>query len=384
MCPSDQCTIKLLQLSLFNISPENHRCCGLSLTSWSDKDFVPHILRFLKICCHLASGPLPRTSINISILSEQVHIAGVGDYSLVGITGLADPCPLPSAAKKKGLRDKEKLFYAPMSGLGDLLYDKDAVYININDHLVQFSKADDDNSGVTRKGKDRDVGEVLVKSLQNTKYSIDEKLEKSFITFFSKKPDILSEASTDVKYAHEPFDQTKGVEPVDEHQLEQAFKTDGSGEESDSEDLDSLGSPDDDQTFGKDLDIRAVVNDPDENNCDASEQQHSSKINLTEHVDFCEGRMRRKAVFGNDIDLDDLKQNQFLMSKAAIKKQEEINGTKKGGVYHVHSRSNAKAKESDLEVAGVILLELRIPIGFIHNNLMCAFGWTAHWLGRLV
>ncbi|GAY62785.1 hypothetical protein CUMW_220550, partial [Citrus unshiu] len=35
-------------------------------------------------------------------------------------TGLADPCPLPSAAKKKGLRDKEKLFYAPMSGLGDL------------------------------------------------------------------------------------------------------------------------------------------------------------------------------------------------------------------------------------------------------------------------
>lgn len=81
-----------------------------------------------------------------------MHIAGVGDYSVAGVTGLADPCPLPSAAKKKGLRDKEKLFYAPMSGLGDLLYDKDAVYININDHLVQFSKADDENGGVTIKG----------------------------------------------------------------------------------------------------------------------------------------------------------------------------------------------------------------------------------------
>lgn len=82
---------------------------------------------------------------------NQVHIAGVGDHSLAGVTGLADPCPLPSAAKKKGLRDKDKLFYAPMSGLGDLLYDKDAVYININDHLVQFSKVDE-SGGVARKG----------------------------------------------------------------------------------------------------------------------------------------------------------------------------------------------------------------------------------------
>lgn len=81
-----------------------------------------------------------------------MHIAGVGDYSLAHVTSLPDPCPLPSAAKKKGLRDKEKLFYAPMSGVGDLLYDKDAVYININDHLVQFSKVDDENSAMTSKG----------------------------------------------------------------------------------------------------------------------------------------------------------------------------------------------------------------------------------------
>lgn len=81
-----------------------------------------------------------------------MHIAGVGDHSVAGITVLPDPCPLPSAAKKKGLRDREKLFYAPMSGLGDLLYDKDAVYININDHFVQFSKADDENAAMAGKG----------------------------------------------------------------------------------------------------------------------------------------------------------------------------------------------------------------------------------------
>jgi ribosome biogenesis protein BMS1 len=83
---------------------------------------------------------------------KQVHIAGVGDYNLAGVTALADPCPLPSAAKKKGLRDKEKLFYAPMSGLGDLVYDKDAVYININDHFVQYSNVDNKNDRMTHKG----------------------------------------------------------------------------------------------------------------------------------------------------------------------------------------------------------------------------------------
>ncbi|KAL5055794.1 hypothetical protein RYX36_036476 [Vicia faba] len=71
-----------------------------------------------------------------------------------------------------------------MSGVGDLLYDKDAVYININDHFVQFSKADDENTASTSKGNERDVGDVLVKSLQNTKYSINEKLESSSINLF--------------------------------------------------------------------------------------------------------------------------------------------------------------------------------------------------------
>ncbi|KAK2999885.1 hypothetical protein RJ639_023051 [Escallonia herrerae] len=32
---------------------------------------------------------------------SKMHIAGVGDYNVAGITGLADPCPLPSAAKRR-------------------------------------------------------------------------------------------------------------------------------------------------------------------------------------------------------------------------------------------------------------------------------------------
>lgn len=44
---------------------------------------------------------------------------------------LPDPCPLPDAQKKRGLNEKERLLYAPLAGVGGLVYDKDAVYIDL-------------------------------------------------------------------------------------------------------------------------------------------------------------------------------------------------------------------------------------------------------------
>lgn len=52
------------------------------------------------------------------------------------INALPDPCPLPHTIKKRGLNDKERLLYAPMADVGGLLYDKDAVYIDIPDWKV--------------------------------------------------------------------------------------------------------------------------------------------------------------------------------------------------------------------------------------------------------
>ncbi|CAA7026396.1 unnamed protein product [Microthlaspi erraticum] len=198
----------------------------------------------------------------------KVHIAGVGDFGLAGVTALPDPCPLPSAAKKKGLRDKEKLFYAPMSGIGDLLYDKDAVYIDLNDHLVQYSKTDDGNGEPTNKGKGRDVGEDLVKSLQNTKYSVDEKLEKTFINFFGKK----ASASSDRKLEAEDVNQSL---PEDESS-EESQSGDESSEESQSGD---------DEIDG--------------NSSDSKMMRKTKKIHG--------GRMRRKAIFNDDVDESDSK-----------------------------------------------------------------------------
>ena len=47
------------------------------------------------------------------------------------MTFLPDPCPTPTMEKRRSLNVKERVIYAPMSGVGGIVYDKDAVYIDI-------------------------------------------------------------------------------------------------------------------------------------------------------------------------------------------------------------------------------------------------------------
>ena len=117
-------------------------------------------------------------------IGAKVHIAGVGDFFINDISAMDDPCPSPQfkalqEAKKaaetealnfgkdnngesssgstkvkpmrRALNAKETLLYAPMSNVGNILLDKDAMYIRIDD-----SKTDETAEGVG-----------LVKTLQN-------------------------------------------------------------------------------------------------------------------------------------------------------------------------------------------------------------------------
>lgn len=56
---------------------------------------------------------------------------GCGDSVISDVCFLPDPCPLPDKLKKRSLVDKERLIYAPFSGVGGIVYDKDAVYIEL-------------------------------------------------------------------------------------------------------------------------------------------------------------------------------------------------------------------------------------------------------------
>ena len=49
---------------------------------------------------------------------------GVGDFQVKEISMLPDPCPLPDKEKKRSLNEKERLLYAPMCGVGGVVYDK--------------------------------------------------------------------------------------------------------------------------------------------------------------------------------------------------------------------------------------------------------------------
>lgn len=60
-----------------------------------------------------------------------LHVAGLGDLKINDMSFLPDPCPLPEQLKKRALIEKEKLIYAPFSGVGGIVYDKDAVYVDL-------------------------------------------------------------------------------------------------------------------------------------------------------------------------------------------------------------------------------------------------------------
>lgn len=78
---------------------------------------------------------------NFPAQGSRVHVPGVGDLSVSSTEALPDPCPTPFAekaiekftGKKKRTRlgDKQKILFAPMSDVGGVLVDKDAVYIDV-------------------------------------------------------------------------------------------------------------------------------------------------------------------------------------------------------------------------------------------------------------
>lgn len=105
----------------------------------------------------------------------RVHVPGVGDLSVAMIEALPDPCPTPfmdqaiaKASGKSGRRrlgEKQKLLFAPMSDVGGISVDKDAVYIDI-----KTSSFDKDNDHEEERG----LGEQMVVGLQSERRLLGE------------------------------------------------------------------------------------------------------------------------------------------------------------------------------------------------------------------
>ena len=85
-------------------------------------------------------GSLPFTLLVFVSVSNRPSLLIVPRPALLHrqeLDALTDPCPLPETVKKRGLNERERLLYAPMADVGGLLYDNDAVYIDIPDWKVR-------------------------------------------------------------------------------------------------------------------------------------------------------------------------------------------------------------------------------------------------------
>ncbi|KAL0128358.1 hypothetical protein PUN28_003563 [Cardiocondyla obscurior] len=106
----------------------------------------------------------------------SIHIPGCGDMKIKDVNFLPDPCPLPEQIKKRALVEKERLIYAPFSGVGGIVYDKDAVYVEL---------------GGSHSFKEEDTG--LAGALMDTQKTLDQKLQHSELKLFSDAAPIKSQ-----------------------------------------------------------------------------------------------------------------------------------------------------------------------------------------------
>lgn len=108
----------------------------------------------------------------------KVHIPGVGDHTIESITSLPDPVPLPDKVKRS-LSEKQKLLYAPMSDVSGVLYDKDAVYVNV--------------PSIFNRSGQLGTGEQMVLNLQDAKYTLDGAVRSGDLRIFTESEPIQGE-----------------------------------------------------------------------------------------------------------------------------------------------------------------------------------------------
>ncbi|KAI9844609.1 MAG: Glycoside hydrolase 2 (Mannanase, beta-galactosidase) [Sclerophora amabilis] len=172
---------------------------------------------------------------NFPAQGARVHVPGVGDLNVSMIEALPDPCPTPfmdqaiaKATGKTGRRrlgEKQKVLFAPMSDVGGVLVDKDAVYIDVKTSSFDRAKAE---------GEEKGFGEKLVMGLQGESRMLGE-AEQGVRLFtggdelkrFTESDELLDEGRKERRHARVPergdesdadFEPTltEGQEDVDE------------------------------------------------------------------------------------------------------------------------------------------------------------------------
>ena len=96
---------------------------------------------------------------------QRVHVNGLGDYEILNIQRVEDPCPielkktvkqkqaeheaekqgLTKKKKKRNLKDRERFIYAPYTNIGAMNFESTTGYINIPDKNVVFTRLNEED-----------------------------------------------------------------------------------------------------------------------------------------------------------------------------------------------------------------------------------------------
>ncbi|WFD43241.1 Glycoside hydrolase 2 (Mannanase, beta-galactosidase) [Malassezia psittaci] len=201
---------------------------------------------------------------------QPIHIPGMGDLNIASIESLNDPCPLPTqdSERRRRLSDKAKLIHAPMSDVGGVMFDKDAVYINVPGH---FSK---------RHGEDAESigeGERMIMDLQDAKNTLGDHAERGDLR-------LLGESDTPVQ-----LERARRPAFNDDAILDEDQDDDDDDHQSDEEDSDSDQQQkfkrrlldEDDQENMQDDEIAYAESDSD---MEMGEEVPRWKTNLAQHA----------------------------------------------------------------------------------------------------
>ena len=273
---------------------------------------------------------------NFSAEGARVHVPGVGDLTVSEIESLPDPCPTPFmdqiSAKMSGksgrrrLGEKQKLLFAPMSDVGGVLVDKDAVYIDIK--TSTFDKDAPTNGG-------RGLGEQMVIDLQSERNLLG-KSDQSVRLFqgaenFHEADNVGRKERRKIR-SMESSNHGTAAEPDDE-----AYATatgDESDDRNDSEDKSMSSDEDDDVNIG--TRIRDSVADANMQGDDNSE--------------FEEGGIEKVTFAESDSDMGSLSGDEEVGSDAGSEavSDEESSGSLDDDRAALRWKSNLKQRASEL------------------------------------
>lgn len=230
--------------------------------------------------------------------SSDVHIPGCGDFRLKNISSMPDPCPLPKKADgankklRRTLNERERLIYAPFCGVGGVLFDKDAVYIDI-------AGAHSFSDRVATHDSDQIVNQIL-----DSKETMDVKMKTSDFKFFTEK----TEKNMANRRAEQNAAKSNGGGGDDEYDRlsseAEDEQSEDENEDDDSEEFDPEAVDDDNMLARRLKDIRKQANGQSSNGYNDSHDD-SMLGSVFQYPRMLPSKPHEKLVYDDDDDDDD-------------------------------------------------------------------------------